>query len=451
MHLLTVDDNKSALTALRLLLSDVFEEITQASSPNQIPHIMECQSIDVVLLDMNFSAGVNNGNEGLYWLKQIREMEVNCPVVMITAFGDVELAVQAIKEGAFDFVLKPWDNHKLKATLTAAYKMAQSGKQVKALKNRETILKSAFQNKNRRMIGNSQPMMEMKKIIRKVAETDANVLILGENGTGKELVASEIHSCSKRNSEVLVNVDLGSISESLFESELFGHSKGSFTDAQYDRVGRFEVANGGSLFLDEIGNLSVGLQTKLLTALQRREIVRIGANIPIPVDIRLICATNKNLAEMISLGQFREDLFYRINTIQITVPPLRDRGEDVLLLAAYFLDKYADRYHKKVIVIDDVAANELLSYSWPGNVRELQHMMEKAVILSDGNKLLMSQLFSSNTNEINNILPNASLDDMEKAMIQQACLRFDGNLTAVANQLAISRQTLYNKIKRYGL
>jgi len=344
--LLIVDDNKSILSALEILLQEEFDEVKTIANPNQLPSLIESNEFDLVLLDMNFSAGVNTGNEGLYWLSRIRDIKPDLEVVLFTAYGDVELAVKALKQGAADFVLKPWDNEKLKATLQNVFKLQQSKKEIKKLKQKENALKSEINKEKHFIIAQSPQMLQILTLVRKVARTDANVLITGDNGTGKELIARELHRFSQRADEIMVSVDMGAISETLFESELFGHKKGSFTDAREDRSGKIENANYGTLFFDEIGNLPIHLQPKLLSVLQSREVTPIGSNKPLPVDIRLICATNRNPDEMVEAGTFREDLLYRINTIHIEIPPLRERKEDIQAIANYFLNIYCNKYRK---------------------------------------------------------------------------------------------------------
>ena len=449
-NVLIVDDNKSILSALEILLLPEFQTVITLSDPNQIPTELRKRDYNMVLLDMNFNAGINTGNEGIYWLGRIRETNPAISVVMITAFGDVELTVKALKTGATDFVLKPWDNAKLLATLKSALQLNLSKKEVSQLKEKEKGLKQEINREQKFIVGSSPQLMQMLNMVRKVAKTDANVLITGENGTGKELIAHEIHRLSERSQEVMVSVDMGAITETLFESELFGHVKGAFTDARENRPGKFEVADKGSLFLDEIGNLSFHLQAKLLAAIQNRQISRIGSNQTVPVDIRLICATNKKLESMVHEGLFREDLLYRINTIQIEVPPLRDRGNDVLVLADFFMKKYTAKYNKPSLKINQPAQDKLLKYAWPGNIRELQHTIEKAVILSEGNVLkpedfFMRPILSGKTSET-----ELTLEEMEKRMINLAIEKNNGNLSAAAEQLGITRQTLYNKIKKNG-
>lgn len=451
-NILIVDDNKSVLTALELLLQPVFSKVITSSTPNQIVSLMREYRFDAIVLDMNYSSGINTGNEGLYWLKRILEINPESSVIMITAYGDVELAVKAVKEGAIDFILKPWENSKLLATINSAVKLTQSRKEVKQLKLKEQNLRSELNKEWKEIIGSSPALLETLDIVKKVAKTDANILITGENGTGKELIAQELYRLSDRNKEVFVSVDMGSLTETLFESELFGHKKGAFTDAKEDRIGKFEVAEGGTLFLDEIANIPLPLQAKLLTVLQQREVVRVGANEKIPIDIRLICATNANLFERVEQGLFREDLLYRINTIQIEVPPLRERIEDIAILTNFFLKKYGNKYDKQGLKINAQALEKLEKYSWPGNVRELQHTVEKVVILSDKEILNASDFFLSNSlKDTTDEDSTETLEMMEQRVISNCLEKNDNNLTITAQQLGITRQTLYNKIKKYNL
>ena len=443
-HILIIDDNKSILTALQMLVQTEFEQVTTLENPNSLISTLQQNRIDVVLLDMNFNAGVNTGNEGIYWLNEIKKYDPDISVIMITAYGDVELAVRAVKEGAFNFILKPWDNHKLLATIHSAIQLRKS-------KQKNQHLTQELSMPAYEIIGKSQAMKEVMSIVEKVAKTDANILITGENGTGKELIAREIHRLSNRKNEIFLSVDMGSISESLFESELFGHKKGAFTDAVEDRTGKFETAHKGSLFLDEIGNLPMALQAKMLRVLQERSITRLGDNKAIPIDIRLISATNRNLQEMVAGKQFREDLLFRINTINIHLPPLREREEDILLLANYFLQKYARKYGKAVPKLSGKSQKALMMYNWPGNIRELQHQMEKAVILSDG-QIIHPDVFALNQTPGSPEKWNKmTLEEMEKSMIEQCIRHENGNMSAVAKKLGITRQTLYNKLKKYGL
>lgn len=449
--ILIVDDNKSVLTALEIMLSTEFEFIHCISNPNLILSELRNNDYNLVLLDMNFAAGVNTGNEGIYWLERICEANPDISVVLMTAYGDVELAVKALKFGAVDFVLKPWENAKMLATVRSAIHLNLSRKEVKLLKNKAVHLTNELNRDQRYLIGSSPQLMKVLSMVRKVAKTNTNVLITGENGTGKELVAREIHRMSDRSHEVLVSVDMGAISETLFESELFGHVKGAFTDARENRPGKFETADKGTLFLDEIGNLSFHLQAKILAAIQNREIVKVGSNKPIPIDIRLICATNKNLLQMVADGLFREDLLYRINTIQVEVPPLRERDDDIIALADFFLQKFAHKYDKPGLRINQQARDKLLRYPWPGNVRELQHTIEKAVILSEGNVLKPDDFFFRSTLPAGKDENDLKLDEMEKRLIVTALSKSENNMSAASELLGITRQTLYNKIKKYGL
>jgi len=450
-RILVVDDNKNVLTALELLLSRGFPEVNCISKPGMILSELRQKRYSAVLLDMNYSAGQNTGNEGLFWLRELLKFDSQLSVVMITAFGDVELAVTALKEGAFDFVLKPWDNQKLMATMKTAVRLTDSRREVSSLKKDKESLKAELKGKHVQLIGKSQAMNEVMRMIRKVAGTPANVLITGENGTGKELVARELHVRSERSNEIMVSVDLGAVPESLFESELFGHVKGAFTDAHADRCGKVETAHRGTLFFDEVGNLSLPLQAKLLSVLQNRTISRLGSTETIPVDIRLICATNMDLNKLVEQGMFRMDLLYRINTIQVELPPLRERGEDVLLLSAYFLHLFSIRYHKPGLKLDAGAEAALKKWSWPGNVRELQHSMERAVILVEG-KTISADSFQFNPASVADSASfDGSLEEVEARLFTYAIRKNKGNMSAVASQLGISRQTLYNKIKKYGL
>ena len=450
--ILILDDNKSVLTALEMLLQSEFDQIFTLKNPNNLISTIQQHDIDIVLLDMNFTAGINNGNEGIYWLRQIQKYDSSISVILITAYGDIELAVRAVKEGAFDFILKPWDNNKLISTIHASLKLRKSKIENASLLKTTHTLKQELKPSAQILIGQSDPMKQVMAMVKKVAVTDANILITGENGTGKELIAREIHRYSKRNQEIMLGVDMGAISETLFESELFGHTKGSFTDAKEDRIGKFEAANKGTLFLDEIGNLSLSLQAKMLTTLQNRTIIKIGSNTHIPIDIRLISATNKDLNEMIANGLFREDLLYRINTITIELPPLRNRGNDIALLAEFFLFKYANKYDKQGLKINQTGIEKLLNYKWPGNVRELQHTMEKAVILADDKVLNENSFLLTDTNlNLHKELQSKTIEEMEREMILASIHKEKGNMSAVAKNLGITRQTIYKKLKKYGI
>jgi DNA-binding NtrC family response regulator len=447
-NLLVVDDNKSILSTLEILLSPEFQTVTSLSNPNQIFTELEKKNYNVVLLDMNFNTGINTGNEGIYLLGRIKEIYPEISVVMMTAYGDIELAVKSLKNGSSDFVLKPWDNQKLIATLKAALQLNISKKEVTRLKEKEKVLKNEINRDQKFIIGTSPGLLKVLALVHKVAATDVNVLITGENGTGKELIAREIHRLSKRADEVLVSIDMGSITETLFESELFGHVKGAFTDASESRPGKFEAASKGTLFLDEIGNLPFHLQSKILAAIQNKTITRIGSTQEVSTDIRLLCATNRNLEKMVKEGLFREDLLYRINTIHIEVPPLRERGNDILVLSEFFLKKYSYKYNKQGLRINQSAMEKLLRYHWPGNIRELQHAIEKAVILSDKDILSPDDFITQNKSGFSPFNSPSTLGEMEKQLIQQALDRNNGNFSAAATQLGITRQTLYNKTKR---
>jgi DNA-binding NtrC family response regulator len=448
---LIVDDNQSVLTALEMLLQGEFEDVYTLKNPGNLVSTIQQNKIDVILLDMNFQAGINTGNEGIHWLRRIYETDPTLSVVLITAYGDVELAVRAVKEGAFDFILKPWDNTKLISTLHAALKLRASKLENKELREKTKSLTQEITPAEQDIIGNSASMKSVFELVKKVAGTDANVLLTGENGTGKEVVAREIHRLSPRSQEIMVGLDMGSISESLFDSELFGHMKGSFTDAKEDRAGKFENANKGTLFLDEIGNLTIGLQAKILAALQNRMVTRIGSNTPIPIDIRLISATNRDLPKMIAEGLFREDLLYRINTITIEIPPLRERGSDVLLLARFYLNKYGIKYDKPGFKIGKKAEQRLMNYPWPGNVRELQHCIERAVILADKTEIDENNLALNSPVQQTSNVSIQTFEEMEKQMIIASIEKEKRNMSAVAKSLGITRPTLYKKMKRYNI
>ncbi len=450
-NILVVDDNKSILSAIELLMKGQCQMIKTLPSPKMLLSELGRNAYDVLLLDMNFTSGINTGNEGIYWLQRVLEVNSAISVVMITAYGDVELAVKAVRMGATDFVLKPWENEKLMATIESAYKLSCSKNEIKKLKHREGQLIEELKKDKKEIIGNSTAWQNVMAMVKKVAVTDANVLITGENGTGKEIVAAEIHRLSERCNNIMVTVDMGSIPDTLFESELFGHKKGAFTDAHIDRTGKIETANEGTLFLDEIGNLPLAMQSKLLSVLQNRQVVKVGDNKPQSVDVRLICATNCNLLQMVADGSFREDLLYRINTIHIELPPLRDRVTDIPELVHFFLGKYAQKYHKTGITLAPDALTKLCQYSWPGNVRELQHAIERAVILCADSYIEKNDFVFRSDELSRDVSYEGTLEDMEKQLISKAIDAQEGNMTAVAQQLGITRQTLYNKIKKYGL
>jgi DNA-binding NtrC family response regulator len=452
IRVLVVDDDRQILRACRLILKQHFAHIETLEDPGGIPGVLAQQDFDVVLLDMNFAPGATDGREGLHWLQAARRAAPHAQVMLMTAYGGVQAAVDAMRHGACDFVVKPWDNARLVASVTAAARLAQSDRELHRLKNRQQVLEADAAADAQEIIGNSPAMRALQAQIAKVAATDASVLITGENGTGKELVARAIHRQSLRQAQGFVGVDLGALSEGLFESELFGHRKGAFTDAREDRAGRFEVASGGTLFLDEIGNLSLQMQAKLLGALETRRVARVGADRAMPVDVRVICATNLDDRALRDPARFRQDLLYRINTIELAIPPLRDRRADIPLLAEHFAGFYARKYGKPRLRIDAAAMQRLRDWDWPGNVRELRHVIERVVILSE-----------QPTMRLDGMLPEApamlpldkslplNLDALEQLAIRRALLEHDGNLSRAAQALGLGRSTLYRKMARHGI
>jgi len=449
--ILIVDEDRDFLKLLEETLQREYEQVIAISSPKSINEVLRKTNVDVVLLESNYKSVIRNGNEGLYWLKEILAFDSNVSVVIVTASGDIGQAVMAIKEGATDFILKPPDRNRLLTTINNALQLRLSRLEASSLKEDNRQLKKVINNGREKIIQGASPtMINVMNIVRKVAGTDANVLITGENGTGKELIAREIHNRSERSGELMVSVDLGSSTASLFESELFGHVKGAFTDAREDRKGKFELAQKGTLFLDEIGNLSLSCQAKLLSVLQNRHIVRVGSNRQIPVDIRLVCATNCDLMKMVGEGRFREDLLYRINTIMIEVPPLRDRVDDIPILANYFLRVHSERYNKGPMKMSTHTLEKLANHDWPGNVRELQHSIEKAVIMSE-NPLLKPSDFVFTASRVRSGFQEMTLEEMERKMITESLRKYDNNISVVSGKLGITRQTLYNKMKSYGL
>jgi two-component system response regulator HydG len=452
--ILIIDDNEDLLFAAKMLLKKHAQEVTIEKDPRRIPFLINNNNYDVILLDMNFREDTTSGKEGFFWLSQIKEIDPKAVVILITAFGDVEMAVQALKEGATDFILKPWQNEKLLATLSAAVRLKESYNEVDKLQKKQKQLQSDLKKPYTDIIGSSASMKNIFSIIDKVAQTDANVLILGENGTGKELIARAIHERSLRKDEIFVGVDMGAITETLFESELFGHKRGAFTDAKDDRAGRFEIADKGTLFLDEIGNLSMPLQSKLLTVLQKREVTRIGTNKAIPVDIRLICATNMHVHEMVMENTFRQDLLYRINTVEIFLPPLRERQDDIPQLANHFLKQYSQKYRKEFSSFTSSAMELLQRYPWPGNIRELQHAIERAIIMAEGNQLDSRDFFflsAKPASEKATVSNTLNLDDMERSTIQRAIDKNGGNISKAAKELGLTRASLYRRLEKYGL
>ena len=452
-RVLVIDDDKDVLHAAKLFLKQHVLKVHTESNPKEIPVQLHENNYDVVLLDMNFHDDVSSGEEGFYWLDKILEIDPSIAVVLITAYGDIEKAVKAVKKGASDFVLKPWQNEKLLATVHSAVNLSNSKREVQNLKTKYDTLRSDLEQPYQNIIGTSAPMRKVFHTIEKVAKTDANVLITGENGTGKELVARALHRRSNRSENTFVTVDMGALHENLFESELFGHEKGAFTDARESRVGRFEIANGGTLFLDEIGNLPLHLQPKLLSALQTHKIVRIGSNKTIEIDIRLICATNEPLKEKVANSEFRQDLLYRINTIEIHLPPLRERSEDIDLLANHFLQQYKKKYKKENLKLSDRALSHLKSYHWPGNIRELEHAVERAVILSDNSVLSPGDFLLSSGSGASHEIPvdGLNLEEIEKTVIQKALEKHQGNISRAADDLGLTRTSLYRRMEKYEL
>lgn len=453
-RLLIVDDDIDILLAAKMFLRQHIEIIHTEKNPNNIPDLLKTENYDVILLDMNFSRDATSGKEGFHWLNVIMASDPAATVIFITGYGDIELAVQGIKEGATNFVLKPWENKKLLATIEASLRVRESKVEIQNLKSTQKILIANQDDKYNNLISNSPAMKKLMLVAMKVARTDANVLILGENGTGKEVVARAIYRASERAENVFINVDLGAITESLFESELFGYKKGAFTDAKEDRAGRFEAANKGTIFLDEIGNLSSALQSKLLSVLQSRKVVRLGSNKEIPIDVRLICATNMPLAKMVSENKFRQDLLYRINTVEITLPPLRERIEDIQPLVDHYLNVYCKKYKIEKKRISAGTLKRLQIHDWPGNIRELQHAVERAVILSESTMLEPHDFFMDKSQQDgrNDFTPeNMNLEEVEKMLIRKVVDKHGGNISRAAKELGLTRASLYRRIEKYGI
>lgn len=450
-NILILDDDEHVLITSKMILKNYFETVDTMSSPKTLESALKQHDYDVVLLDMNFKAGVTSGNEGIFWMNRLRQLSPNTQVVMQTAYSDIELAVRSIKEGAVDFLPKPWDKEKLVTTVLNAFQQSKARKENRELKARQKSLNYHLNRPQHAFIATSPAMSVVLNAIEQVAATDANVLILGENGTGKEVVAHAIHDQSNRAEEAFIAVDLGAIPPALFESEMFGHEKGAFTDARETRIGKFELANNGTLFLDEIGNLTQALQVKLLSVLQSRVVSRIGSNKLVPLNIRVICATNASLSELVRAGQFRQDLYYRVKTVEIPLPPLRERVEDIIALANYYLEEYCKRYNKQLKLSESVKSR-LMHYNWPGNVRELQHAVERAVIMTRNDVLTdgdfqLSVAPSSNGNELSSF----NLSDVERDVIRRALAKCNGNLTRTSEELGIGRTTLYRKLGEYGI
>jgi len=452
--ILIVDDDQDVLLAAKLFLKQHITIVHTEKDPENIPNLLAVENYDVILLDMNFSKDATSGKEGFHWLNTILEIDPAAVVIFITGYGDIELAVQGIKEGATNFLLKPWENKKLLATITANLKVRESKKELEDLRTKQKVLIADQDHSYSDIIGQSQAMEQVLTAAQKVAITDANVLILGENGTGKELVARAIHKASKRKDEVFISVDLGAISESLFESELFGFKKGAFTDAKEDRAGRFEAANKGTIFLDEIGNLSLSLQSKLLSVLQNRKVIRLGTNKEIPIDVRLICATNMPLYQMVNENMFRQDLLYRINTVEVKVPPLKERLEDLPPLIDHFLKIYCKKYNMPLKRISSSTLKRLEKHNWPGNIRELQHSVERAIIMSESqvlepNDFFISQLEDNSSSDLSATTLN--LEETEKILIRKVIDKHGGNISKAAKELGLTRASLYRRIEKYGL
>ena len=445
-RILVIDDDPDVLTAVRLLLKTEVKEVVIEKNPETLPSLLPKKDFDLILLDMNFNSSIHTGNEGIYWLKKIKELAPSTAVIMITAYGDIDLAVRSLKEGAGDFVIKPWHNEKLLQTIKELLQQ-KPGALASLARASDTVMGTS-------LLGESEPMQDIFKKIEKIAPTDANILVLGENGTGKDLLAKDIHQKSLRAAKSFVKVDAGSLTETLFESELFGYKKGAFTDAKEDRMGRFEAANGGTLFLDEIGNISLQQQARLLSVLQNRQVIPLGSNQPISLDIRLICATNVPFTELANEARFRKDLIYRINTVEITIPPLRKRASDIKLLAKHFVKLYAAKYFKPDMQLDAAALNKISGYHFPGNVRELQYVIERAVIMSEEDLIKENDLIFSSLE--NQLLPadeekDLRLSTVERNAIQRVIEKHNGNITKAAKELGLTRTALYRRLSKYDM
>jgi DNA-binding NtrC family response regulator len=450
-RILIVDDDNDVLLAARLFLRQHIETVYTEKNPSNIPNLLRNENYDLILLDMNFTRDATSGQEGFLWLNKILEIDPAAAVILITGYGDIELAVQGIKEGATNFLLKPWENKKLLATISATLEVRKSKVELQDLRGRQKLLIDDQDAAYRHIIGSSPAMMKVLTTVSKVAHTDANVLLLGENGTGKEVIARALHRASMRSNEVFISVDLGAITESLFESELFGYRKGAFTDAREDRAGRFEAAHKGTIFLDEIGNLSPSLQSKLLTVLQNRKVVRLGTNKETPIDVRVICATNMPLYQMVNEGKFRQDLLYRINTVELNIPPLRERIEDIEALTEHFIDMYCKRYKMPRKRLNASTLKRLQTHHWPGNIRELQHAVERAIILSEGNILEPHDFFISDKQQsAEPTLATTNLEETEKILVRKVIEKHGGNISRAARELGLTRASLYRRMEKYG-
>jgi len=449
---LVIDDDDDILLSAKLFLKQQCKQVITCKTPREINVLLSRNEVDIILLDMNYQKGSSDGREGLYWLEHILSVDKDYIVILMTAYGNVELAVQAIKKGATDFILKPWENEKLFATLSAAAKLRHSNKKVKKLEKIHSSMQKDMARGFEHIIGESEPIKKLQNVLLKVAPTDANILILGENGTGKQVFAYEIHKHSQRRNGIFMHVDLGSLHENLFESELFGYAKGAFTDAKEDKPGRFEMAEGGTIFLDEIGNLSLPLQAKLLSVIQNRTVNRLGESKERKINVRLITATNMPLNEMVSKGTFRQDLLFRINTVELLLPPLQQRGPDIVLLANHFLQSFSSKYHKSIQKFDSKAEQMLAAYTWPGNVRELQHVIERAVIMADGQQITSEDLqLSPQKFGAQPVQTDMALGDMERLMVQNAIDKHKGNISRAASELGLTRAALYRRIEKFNL
>lgn len=453
--ILIIDDDEDVLLSAKLVLKKQYENVITRNNPKEINTILSTEDIDIIILDMNYRIGFNDGKEGLYWLKHILKINPKMVVVLMTAYGEVELAVNAIKLGAFDFILKPWTNEKLLATVHAGLSLSKSNHKISILKHTNNTLLQNSHQKFGPIIGRSTAMQDVMNSIKKVSVADANVILLGENGTGKQHVAREIHKQSSRKNGPFIHVDLGSLSQNLFESELFGHKKGAFTDALEDKPGRFELAEDGTLFLDEIGNLPLNLQSKLLTVLQDRKVSRLGEGIERPFNARLIFATNVPIHDWVSQGKFRQDLLFRINTVEITIPPLRERKKDIKDFIDYYLELYSEKYQKDQLSISSEAYQALMEHNWPGNVREIQHTIERGVIMADSDEILISdfnltRLPIDSDNEVNKF-GSLNLQEIEKLLVQKAISKYDGNISKAAKELGLTRAALYRRLEKFNL
>jgi two-component system response regulator HydG len=450
--ILIIDDEEDILFSLKMLLKQHFTHAYTESNPYHIPRLLSQYNPEVVLLDMNFKVSQTKGEEGILWLKKIKELKPDLPVIMMTAFSDLEMAIGSIKTGATDFIEKPWRNEKLLATVNAALELSQSNLALKKAASQKSFLQQDMSQSFGEILGKSQSILDLKKMIQKVAPTDANILLLGENGVGKELIARTIHKLSSRENQIFMGVDLGAITETLFESELFGHVKGAFTGADKDKTGRFSAASGGTLFLDEIGNLPISSQPKLLQALENKQVFPVGSASPTPVDVRIISATNMPLAKMIQEHTFRQDLLYRINTVEISIPPLRERGEDIIILAEHFLQLYRKKYFKDALTFHKDTLKKMVSYAWPGNIRELRHSVERAIILSENSKLMPVDFnLQSNQSAAEQELETLNLNEMESILVRKALVKHQGNISKAAEELGLTRPALYRRMDKYGL